>query len=44
MSKYEEVKNGVIFPIGEKMMPMHNILLVKATCNRWSPIQRLTWA
>lgn len=29
MAKHEEVKKGVIFPIGEKMMPTHNILLVK---------------
>lgn len=30
MVKHEEVKNGVIFPIGEKMIPMHNILSDKA--------------
>lgn len=26
MAKHEEVKNGVIFPVGEKMKHMHNIL------------------
>lgn len=30
MAKFEEVKNGVIFPVGEKMTHMRNTLLVKA--------------
>lgn len=32
MAKYEELKNGGVFPVGEKMRLMLNILLVKATC------------
>jgi len=30
MAKNEEVKNGVIFPVGEKTMRTHNILLDRA--------------
>ena len=29
MAKHEEVKNGVIFPVGERMKRMHNFLLDK---------------
>lgn len=29
MAKYEEVKDGIIFSVGEKMKPMRNFLWVK---------------
>jgi hypothetical protein len=31
MAKHEEVKNGTIFPIGEKMTPMRNSSSDKVT-------------
>lgn len=32
MAKHEEIKQGVIFPIGEKMRLLPSILLDKAIC------------